>query len=200
MWPGVDDPLVFNENDSQLRCMHLLYPAVHTRVLLPSHSFLESTYRDHRGWLVAWLQRRVGDVHEASDLAQDTFLRLVGRGQEEYREPRAFLATVARSVLIDRSRRLSLERAYLDTLALMPEPTMPSPEERAIALQMLEQVDRMLDGLAAKVRSAFLLAQLDGLAYKDIAVRLGVSVSSVEKYIATALRHCYAVLYPDTAA
>jgi RNA polymerase sigma-70 factor (ECF subfamily) len=70
-------------------------------------------------------------------------------------EPRAFLATVARSVLIDHCRRMSLERAYLETLAQMPEPVCPSPEERAIVLQALEQIDRMLDGLGARARSAF---------------------------------------------
>lgn len=165
---------------------------------LPSSALtalLETTYREHHGWLVGWLRRKVGDVHQAGDLAQDTFVKLIGQAPAELREPRAFLATVARSVLIDHCRRESLERSYLESLAAMPEPLAPSPEERAIALQALEQVDRMLDGLGPKVRSAFLLAQLDGLPYREIAERLGVSTSSVEKYMATALRHCYALLY-----
>ena len=157
---------------------------------------LEATYRDHHGWLVDWLRRKVGDVHQAGDLAQDTFVKILGNPPSELREPRAFLATVARSVLIDHCRRESLERSYLDTLAALPQAVAPSPEERAMALQALEQVDRMLDGLGPKVRSTFLLAQLDGLPYREIAERLAVSVSSVEKYMATALRHCYAVLFP----
>lgn len=165
-----------------------------------SPSAFETTYRDHHGWLVSWLRRRVSDVHEAADLAQDTFVRVLGQPARELQEPRAFLATVARSVLIDHTRRLSLERAYLHTLAQLPEPVTPSPEERLTALQALEEVDRMLDGLGTKVRSAFLLAQLDGLPYKEIAARLGVSVSSVEKYVATGLRQCYRLLYPDPAA
>lgn len=156
---------------------------------------LETTYRDHHGWLVDWLRRRVGDLHEAGDLAQDTFVKLIGHPLADLREPRAFLATVARGVLVDHCRRQSLERSYLAALAAMPEPLAPSPEERALALEALEQVDKMLDGLGAKTRSAFLLAQLDGLPYREIAERLGVSLSSVEKYIANALRHCYAQLF-----
>jgi RNA polymerase sigma-70 factor (ECF subfamily) len=139
-------------------------------------------------------------VQEAADLAQDTFVRLLKQCPAELQEPRAFLATVARSVLIDHCRRMSLERAYLQTLMLMPEPVSPSPEERAVVLQALEQIDRMLDGLGARARSAFLLAQLDGLTYKEVAQRLGVSLSSVEKYMAAALTHCYRIVYQDAAA
>lgn len=167
----------------------------------PSSSpLLHTLYSDHHSWLVQWLQRRVHCVQEAADLAQDTFMRLLKQCPAELQEPRAFLATVARSVLIDHCRRMSLERAYLDTLALLPEPVTPSPEERAIVLQALEQIDRMLDGLGVRARSAFLLAQLDGLTYKEVALRLGVSLSSVEKYMATAFAHCYRIVYLDGAA
>ncbi len=166
----------------------------------PSSPLIHTLYSDHHGWLVHWLQRRVHCVQEAADLAQDTFVRLLRQCPAELQEPRAFLATVARSVLIDHCRRLSLERAYLDTLALMPEPMTPSPEERAIVLEALEQIARMLDGLGARARSAFLLAQLDGLSYKEVAARLGVSLSSVEKYMAAAFAHCYRIVYLDGAA
>jgi RNA polymerase sigma-70 factor (ECF subfamily) len=39
------------------------------------------------------------------------------------------------------------------------------------------------------------MSRLDGLAYRDIAAALGVSVSSVEKYIAAGLLACYRALY-----
>lgn len=164
---------------------------------VPSDRPLQLLYTDHHGWLVHWLRRRVDCLHEAADLAQDTFVKLIGQCPADLREPRAFLATVARGVLIDHCRRLSLERAYQDTLALMPEPVAPSPEERAIVLEALGEIDRMLDGMGPRARSAFLLAQLDGLTYREIAQRLGVSLSSVEKYMATAFRHCYRIVYPE---
>jgi RNA polymerase sigma-70 factor (ECF subfamily) len=44
---------------------------------------------------------------------------------------------------------------------------------------------------------ALLLCKLDGLSYRDIAERLNVSVSSVEKYVAAALLACYQALYDD---
>ncbi|MFT2520102.1 RNA polymerase sigma factor FecI, partial [Escherichia coli] len=75
-------------------------------------------------------------------------------------------------------------------LALMPEGGAPSPEERESQLETLQLLDSMLDGLNGKTREAFLLSQLDGLTYSEIAHKLGVSISSVKKYVAKAVEHC----------
>lgn len=64
------------------------------------------------------------------------------------------------------------------------------PEEHESQLETLQLIDRMLDGLKGKTREAFLLSQLDGLTYSEIALKLGVSVSSVKKYVAKAIEHC----------
>lgn len=106
------------------------------------------------------------------------------------REPKDFLVTVAKRVMVDLFRRRTLERAYLEILTLIPEGYAPSPEQRQSLLESLQQIDAMLDGLGPKAKQAFLLSQLEGLGYADIAVRLGVSVSSVKKYMAKATEHC----------
>jgi DNA-directed RNA polymerase specialized sigma subunit, sigma24 homolog len=106
------------------------------------------------------------------------------------RDPRSFLCTIAKRVMVDLFRRNALEKAYLEMLALMPETLAPSPEERESQLETLQLIDAMLDGLSDKTREAFLLSQLEGLTYSDIAQKLGVSTSSVKKYVARAVEHC----------
>lgn len=149
-------------------------------------------YSHHHGWLRAWLHRRLGCRDEAADLAQDTFLRVLLRPQAllGLREPRAYLTTIAKGLVADLWRRRALEQAYLDALALMPEPLAPSPEERALVLQALHEIDALLDGLAPKARHAFLLSQLEGLAYADIARELGVSERTVKRYMAQGFECC----------
>lgn len=115
---------------------------------------------------------------------------LKGDAAATLREPKDFLVTVAKRVMVDLFRRRTLERAYLEMLALIPEGYAPSPEQRQSLLENLQQIDAMLDGLGPKVKQAFLLSQLEGLGYADIAARLGVSVSSVKKYMAKATEHC----------
>lgn len=163
---------------------------------LPHNAQVGELYRGHHSWLRGWLFKRLECHHQAADLAQDTFLRLLGRDTlNGLREPRAFLATVAKGLVVDHYRRLSLERAWLDSLAALPEPEAPSAEARVLVLETLVEIDRMLDGLKPKVRSAFLLSQLDGLTYPQIAEQLGISLSSVQQYMTLAFGHCYRVLY-----
>jgi len=152
-------------------------------------------YREHHGWLHGWLRRKLGCTHQAADLAQDTFVRVLtspaaGGQLDELREPRHFLVAIARRVMVDHLRRRALEKAWLEAVALQPEPLAHSPETRALIVETLCQIDAMLDGLGHKARQAFLLAQLEGLSYAEIAERLQVSVSSVKKYMARATEHC----------
>ena len=148
-------------------------------------------YVEHHGWLKGWLRKKLGCSDTAADLAQDTFVRLMTKPQSEVlHEPRAYLTTVAKGLISNWYRRQTLERAYLDALAAMPEAQAPSPEHGYLILDTLRQLDIALATLSRKARTAFLLAQIDGLKYEEIAVQLGVSVASVKHYMQQAYRLC----------
>lgn len=169
--------------------------------LMPSaqslqHREVASLYVDHNQWLQGWLRRKLGDSCAAADLAQDTFFRLltVPAAQavplQGLREPRAYLATVARRLLLNHLRRQSLEQTYLAALAALPEPQAPSPEQQLVILQALQELDAMLDRLPHKVRAVFVLSQVDGLTYAAIAQELGMGLRSVKRYMADAMAEC----------
>ena len=125
-------------------------------------------------------------------------MRLLKRDDlSNLREPRTLLATIARGLLIDHFRRSTLERAYLDELALQPEELQPGAEEQLQVLQALREVTRMLSDLSANARAAFIYNRLDGLTHAEIASRLGVSVPRVRQYLAQALRQCYIAVYGE---
>ncbi|MGN8125337.1 sigma-70 family RNA polymerase sigma factor [Pseudomonas sp. 22082] len=162
---------------------------------MPSAHPVESLYQAHHSWLIGWLRRKLGCPDSAADLAQDTFIRvLTAREPPVIIEPRAFLTTLAKRVLFNHYRRQDLERAYLDTLAQMPEMVAPSEEEKAIILQTLMELDQLLDGLPRVVKRAFLLAQVDGLTYPQIAAELGISVATVKRHLNKAAMRCYFAL------
>lgn len=166
------------------------------------HGDLARLYVDHHGWLQGWLRRKLGHAGDAADLAQDTFVRLLDAPEHspekqagwQLREPRAYLTLVAKRLVANLHRRRSLEQAYLEALALMPELLAPSPEHQAIILETLQQLDAVLDGLPAPVRAAFLLAQLEGMAYADIASRLQCSERTVKRYMAQAMARCIVLM------
>lgn len=162
---------------------------------------IQLLYREHSAWLQGWLRRKLGGSDHAADLAQDTFIRLLAQRQSQNEltllEPRAYLTTVARRLLINHVKRQSLEQAYLDVLATMPEPETISVEARCIILETLHEIDAMLDGLGPKVREAFLLSQLDGLTYAQIADQLGVTDRTVKRYMAAAFTQCILLVAPE---
>ena len=149
-------------------------------------------YTRHNGWLLRWLRGKLSCADQAADLAQETFLRLLTTPADapSLREPRAYLTTVAKRLVIDHYRHQSLMQAWHETLAQLPEQLAPSPEDRLELLQTLDRIDRMLDGLGAKVRAAFLLAQLEGLTYAEIAIRLDTSERTVKRYMVQAFARC----------
>ncbi|TNL09650.1 RNA polymerase subunit sigma [Kosakonia cowanii] len=154
-------------------------------------STFESLYSEHHCWLKTWLTRKLQSTFEADDIAQDTFLRVMhSDALATIRDPRSFLCTIARRVMVDLFRRNALEKAWLEMLAQLPDALAPSPEERESQLETLQLIDAMLDGLNDKTRQAFLLSQLEGLTYSEIAQKQSVSVSSVKKYVAKAVEHC----------
>ena len=161
----------------------------------PAPASLEGLYSAHHNWLTGWLRQRLGCPHSAADLAQDTFMRLLqARETPTLNEPRAFLTTVAKRVLFNHYRRQDLERAYYQTLAQLPEAVAPCEEHRAIILETLIELDRLLDGLPVVVKRAFLMTQVDGLGYADIARQLGISLATVKRHLNKAAMRCYFAL------
>ena len=150
-------------------------------VATPTEQTLHALYRDHSGWLENWLRRRMGNAWDAADLSQDTFVRVLCSSQQltDLREPRAYLLTVGKRLLSNFYSRRSLEQAYLEALALLPEESVPSPEQRWLLLETLQALDELLDGMPRVVRRAFLWSQLDGLGYREIAERLQVSERTI---------------------
>ncbi|MGQ0594059.1 MAG: hypothetical protein ACT4QB_15870 [Gammaproteobacteria bacterium] len=79
----------------------------------------------------------------------------------------AYLITIAHGLIVNHRRRSAIGRAYWEALTARPEGLAPSPEAHALIVETLVEIDALLDRLPAKVRGAFLMAQLDGPPYDD---------------------------------
>lgn len=159
---------------------------------------IERVYHDHHRWLSGWIKQRIGCTHQAADLAHDTFLRLLTQRAHsaitELRQPRAYLRVIAGGLVVDHFRRRSLEQAYLEALAALPDDVAISPEERQILLETLDCLDAMLDALPRAVRETFLLSQIEGLTYPEIAQRMGVSVRTIKRYMHQGFCQCLTIM------
>jgi len=155
---------------------------------------MHTFYSSHHGWLFGWLRKKLGCSHNAADLAQDTFLRIIASRDAliGMQEPRAYLTTTAKRLMLDRARRQLIEQAYLAELASAAETvgSYPDPAEILLAVEALEQISYALEVVSDNARNAFLLHYLDGRTHAQVAARLGVSMRMVQKYLVQALVKC----------
>ncbi|WP_432239715.1 sigma-70 family RNA polymerase sigma factor [Herbaspirillum robiniae] len=155
---------------------------------------METLYRDHHGWLLAWLRLRLSDSADAADLAQEAFLRLLvkpaSRGFASFAETRGYLRTMAQGMCINLWRRREIEQAWLDTLAAQEQGLAPSAEHQAIVLEALQELGDILSGLPPKAANAFLLSTVCEMTAQEVADEIGVSSRMVRKYVAQVMLHC----------
>jgi len=161
--------------------------------------FLEKIIERDGASLERYLTRKLDNPADAAEVAQEAFLRLYRIDHpEQLDNARAFLFQVASNLAIDQLRRRSLHYRFLKTESLELEDTelahsastTVSPEKILSAKEKLARIYAAIDELPEKCRQAFLLHRNAGMPYSAIAQEMGVSVSSVEKYILQALKHC----------
>jgi RNA polymerase sigma-70 factor (ECF subfamily) len=161
--------------------------------------FLAELITEHRAALEKYLARKLDSPEDAAEIAQEAFLRLHRMQQPETLDnARAFLFQVATNLAVDQLRRRNLHFRFMraeKSQAIdgeLPDlnATSASPEQIIGARQKLAHIYQAVDELPFKVKQAFLLHRKVGMSYNDIATHMQVSVSSVEKYILQALKHC----------
>ncbi len=172
-------------------------------MLTDKDQFLIDLVTQHGVPLEKFLARKLDNPEDAAEVAQDAFLRLHRMQEPENLDnARAFLFQVANNLAIDQLRRRKLYFRFLNAeknLAPEGEPIdinaiAASPEQIIAAREKLAAIYQAIDELPFKVKQAFLLHRRSGLSYSAIAEQMDVSVSSVEKYILQALKHCRARL------
>lgn len=141
------------------------------------------------GKLRRLLRSRGRSADDTDDLIQEAFLRLHAYCREhEVHQEEAFLVRTALNLSADKMRRdriVVMESGVLEDLALV-DPG-PAPEEVYAARARLQRWKAGLEALSPRRREVFLLNRVEGCSFTQIAARLGISLSMVEKHAAKAI-------------
>jgi RNA polymerase sigma-70 factor (ECF subfamily) len=140
-----------------------------------------------------YLGVRVRNAADASDLAQEVFLRLLRlENHEAIRSPEAYLFTVASHVLHQHSLRQAAlpESVDIEEVCAELQSAGDDPEAVVHTQQRMDALKRALDQLPAVQRSALLLHRMAGYSIEEIGEQLGVARPTAKKYLARALVRC----------
>ena len=139
----------------------------------------------HRPRLLGLAYRMLGDVHEAEDVVQEALARWYGSDRSAVASPEAWLVTVVTRVAIDRLRHLATERsAYVGPWLPEPISVEPPTDRRAeLASELSIALLALLERLAPDERAAFILREVLGNDYADIARTLERSEAAVRQMV-----------------
>jgi RNA polymerase sigma factor (sigma-70 family) len=160
---------------------------------------IELTVQRERGRLLGFIRRSVADAAEAEDILQETLYELVlaYRLMRPVEQVGAWLMRVARNRIIDRFRRKALRPAADEGLDeaeaggsvladLLPQ-AAADPEAAAMRAMLLVEIERALAELPSEQREVFVAHELEGVSFRELAARSGVSANTLlsRKHYAT---------------
>ena len=176
---------------------------------------ISAAVRREGGRLRNFIRRRVQDAAEAEDILQEVLYELVAahRVMQPIEQAGAWLMRVARNRIIDRFRKKRAEPfgtrgpgRFEDDAEeggsledLLPS-LEPGPEGEAIRQVLLEQVEAALDELPREQREVFIAHELEGVSFKELSARWGVSVNTLlsrKRYAILALREQLQAAYDE---
>lgn len=140
------------------------------------------------------LSWRLGSHHDGDDAAQDLYLKLQTiKPAEDVRNLRSYLFRIADNMALDRLRKRNVHSRYF-TAREVPEigSDQPSPEAITDYRQRLVTLKNIVEALPPRQREAFLLHKFEELSHAEIAERMSISRSAVEKLIMKAMANCRA--------
>lgn len=143
-------------------------------------------FERHRARLRAVAYGILGSVEDADDMVQEAYVRWHRAGREEVRSPEAWLVTTVTRLCIDRLRALRAAReAYVGPW--LPEPLVDAgaaPDRAAeVASELSLAFLLLLERLAPEERAAFLLREVFGVGYPEIARALGRSEAACRQVV-----------------
>lgn len=145
------------------------------------------------GELRGYIRRLTRDAATAEDLLHDTFARIIAADSwREIDSPAGFAIRTARNVVYDALRRQKVVAIEFvaDVGAFGLADDAADPEQTLVARDELKRLRAIVEALPTQQRRVFTLRKVYALPPAEIAERLGLSVSTVEKHLVKAVRAC----------
>ncbi len=169
-------------------------------MLLDSSEWRMGSFGRYYRELLAFLTAKLRCPEQAADLTQETFARVCALPDPTaIRQPRALLYRIARNLAVDLTRQQSVQFRHmvlgLDQYEEAPSPTR-QPDQIAEAVELRSALEQTIADMPPRRREVFKLYRFGDLTQAEIAERLGISLTMVERHLMKAMAHCRRSLEP----
>jgi RNA polymerase sigma-70 factor (ECF subfamily) len=148
----------------------------------------KNIYDNHFDGVRNYIYYRAGDKELATDVAQETFLKLWEKVDGfDASNIKALLYKIAGDILITNLRKYKVVNNY--KARIISEELGESPSDILHYKELSKNYENALESLPEKQRTVFLLSRMDGLKYHEIADNIGISIKAVEKRMKNALEY-----------
>lgn len=158
--------------------------------------------------LLRFLSARSGDASLAQDLLQDLWLKISGAATGPIDNARAYLFRAANNLVLDnrrgtlramvRDREWAVEGHGATDAEATPDPT-PAVDELLVRQEEIDRLRAAVNQLPPGAAQALRLFRFEGLSQKEVAARMGISLSGVEKHLSLAMRTLRSTLIEGNA-
>ena len=157
--------------------------------------WLNDLVAETRSGLARYLARLCASKDEVQDVMQEAYLQVfcaLRQSGPEGHTPAALLYTTARNIAFSRHRHRKVVAAAAPSVSAGERLRREQAgiEQQVDRGQQMRRLLQAVNGLPPKCRDVFVLRMIEGLSQREIADRLGIAVSTVEKHLARGLQHC----------
>jgi len=158
---------------------------------------ISALFTNYQKEIKTFLNRRTNCEHTAEDLTQEVYLSLMKNEKSPQKSNidniRAYLYKTAKNIAINHhvaeQRRKALWQVSTETIEINNTIT---PERVISDTQKLHTLNNALAELSPLTQQIFILTRVNGMKQKEVAIKLGIHITTVEKNLSKAVRHCYA--------
>ena len=158
-------------------------------------ALFDEMYKDHHRVVYAYLLGQCGDAESATDLMQETFLRVWRRfadAQKVLAERRRFyFFAIARNLAIDYNRRRSVQQRFIASIETTPTAAQNDPAQTIIAQETAAAMDEAINALPADLRTVLSLHLVGGMNSVEMGEALNIPAGTV-RYRLSRARKCIA--------
>ena len=165
------------------------------KVLEQPEKWLNDLVAETRGGLARYLARICASPDDVQDVMQEAYLQVfcaLRQSGPDGHTPAALLYTTARNIAFSRHRHRKVVAAAAPavTAGERLRREQAGIEQQVDRGQQMRRLLQAVSGLPPKCRDVFVLRMIEGLSQREIAERLGIAVSTVEKHLARGLQQC----------